>query len=144
MTTNLKKIEPEADGIVKDGQTIRFRMTMMDQANQQELADKFAPKPLVADHHRPRHATVTDDQRNAAIERQKAYDKRVSDAWRGLPTDLGNTSLRTADPMMVNSAGSAANVVGAASVAELDALQAANERRYAAKISEAWKNPGAK
>jgi hypothetical protein len=157
---SITKIPPEADGVLKDGQMLRVPHTMMD-ASQVVIADAMKGGTPVLDHnqHRPHHATVTDEQRNAAIERQKAYDKRVSNAWKDaepiyagahapqggpsnmLPTGGPSPSLRTADPMTVNSPGSAANVVGAAGVAELDAIQQKHQQAYNAKVSEAWRNP---
>jgi hypothetical protein len=122
----MRKIEPEADGILKDGQMLRVPHTMMD-ALSRDVARHPSGQPFVADHHRPRSGTLTDDQRNAAIERQKAYDNRVSNAWKG--ADAGAPALLTPDRTTPTNA------------ADLDALQAANERRHAAKISEAWRNP---
>jgi hypothetical protein len=153
--TTLRKIEPEADNIVKDGQAIRVRMTMVDAAVQQELADKFSPKPFVADHHRPHYGFVTDEQKKAAHDRHAARDKKLSDAWKTpepiyaganfpqgghghvVPERAGVT-MCTGHPDVGNAPGSAANVVGAA---ELDALQQANQRRYNARIEAAWKSP---
>lgn len=155
MSTNLKKIEPEADGVVKDGQTIRFRMTMMDQANQKELADKFAPKPFVADHHMPRSAVLTDEQKKAAQDRIAADKKRLSDAWRNpepafvgtnfphggpgrvTPTGSSGISIKTAEPGVVRSHGShgSANI----STGELDALQQENQRKYNERLEAAYK-----
>lgn len=130
----MRKIEPEADGVVKDGQVISFRMTMMDAAAQREIADKFGA-------HKPHHVAMTSDQRNAAIERQTAYDKRISDAWKS-PSPLFADPAPVTDGKAHDDRRSIDGQVKDAG--GLDALQAANERRYAAKISEMWKNPGAR
>lgn len=135
MTTNLRKIEPEADGILKDGQTIRVSMTIMDAAVQQELADKFSP--FVADHHRPNSAILTDEQKKAAHERQVASDKRLSEAWRNpahliVAQDLSVTPPEVLKPIAFGSG---------ESVAALDALQADNQAKYNARIENAWRNP---
>lgn len=94
--TTLKKIEPEADGILKDGQMIQFRPMQMDAA-------AIKGGEAVFDHHRPHALRMTDDQRKAAIERQAAYDKRISDAWRNppaqhIPQDLSKTPPEVANP----------------------------------------------
>lgn len=146
----LKKIEPEADGVVKDGQTIRFRMTMMDAAVQQELAGKFAPKPFVADNHMPRSAVLTDEQKKAAQDRIAADKKRLSDAWRnpepafvganfphGGPGNVtpqrSGTSIKTDEPGVIHAPGSPTNA------AELNALQAANQAKYNQRLEAAYK-----
>jgi hypothetical protein len=136
----MHKIEPEADGVLKDGQMLRVQHMMMD-ASKVAVADTLTQKAFDAANHMPRSGTLTEDQRNAAIERQKAYDKRVSDAWKNPP--MADLSLQTGDqnPSLGHAPSSAAHVVGAVTVSDLDAIQAANERRYAAKISEAWRNP---
>jgi hypothetical protein len=132
--TTLKKIEPEADGILKDGQMIQFRPMQMD-------ADSLAGEPVVSDHHRPRALPMTDVQRKAAMERQAAYDKRISDAWRNppaqhVPQDLSKTPPEVTKPVAFGEPNRAASD----SVA-LDAIQATNQQRYNARLENAWRNP---
>jgi hypothetical protein len=132
----MRKIEPEADGVLKDGQLVSFRMTMMD-----GMPAPITDGAAVFDHHKPHSAVLTNDQRNAAIERQAAYDKRISDAWRDppvayIPQDLSRTPPEVTKPVAFGEGKPLkADHIG------LDQLQAANERRYAARISEAWRNP---
>jgi hypothetical protein len=149
--TNLKKIAPEADGVLKDGQVLRVPHTMMD-ASQIAVADS-AP-PSVADHHRPHSAILSDADKKAADDRYNAAQKKLSDAWKNpepiyagahapqgghghvLPISGNNTSLRTNDPMSPGHAPGAPT-----NAAELDALQQSNQAKYNSKIESAWKNP---
>jgi hypothetical protein len=154
VNTNLKKIEPEADGVVKDGQSISVRMQFMDGSMEKAIADALAPKPFIADHHRPNSAILTDAEKKAADDRYNAAQKKLSDAWKNpepiyagahapqgghghvLPISGNNTSLRTNDPMSPGHAPGAPT-----NAAELDAIQQANQAKYNSKIESAWKNP---
>lgn len=155
--TILKKIAPEADGVLKDGQFIRVRLNMMD-AEQAAIADAVKPAPFVADHHRPNSAVLTDAERQAAHDRQKAADKALSDAWKNpepiyaganfpqggsghVTPQTSRQSMSLGIPEVGNAPGSAVHAVGAVGVAELDAIQVANQQSYNAKIENAWRNP---
>ncbi|MGE3993217.1 hypothetical protein [Pseudorhodoplanes sp.] len=130
------------DKILKDGAVLKVPQMMMDAAALAPITDKA----FVSDHHKPHHVAMSNDQRNAAADRQALADKRLSDAWRDPPPMFVGA---TPEPVM----GVHADKVGTnghdhnrpvTDTTGLDALQAANERRYAAKISEMWKNPGAR
>lgn len=136
MTTNLRKIEPEKDGVLKDGQSIRVRMTVMDAEVAAALADKF-----VGDHssNRPHAAMLSDAQKAAAIERHTAADKKLSEAWRN-PTPL---YIPTIDQVNGEAILEVHRRVPSSDMTAdaLDALQADNQRRYNARIENAWRNP---
>ncbi len=137
MSTNLKKIEPEADGIVKDGQSISVSMMMMDE-QQKAVATSLTDKPIVSDHHGPHSASLSDAQRAAAIECQIAADKRLSDAWRNppsmfVPQDLSRTPPEVTKPVAFGE--------GRFTADKLEALQQSNQKRYNKRIEDAWRNP---
>ncbi|MGE3991151.1 hypothetical protein [Pseudorhodoplanes sp.] len=121
--TTLKKIEPEADGVLKDGQTIHFRPMMMDTNGTAVSVHQHS-------------AVLTDEQRKAAEARIKAHDAKLSNAWRNppaqhIPQDLSKTPPEVVKPV----------AFGDGKPVNLDQMQATNERRYAARISEMWRNP---
>lgn len=131
----MRKIEPEADGVLKDGQLVSFRMTMMD-----GLPAPITDGAAVFDHHKPHSAVLTDEQRKAAEDRIAAHDAKLSNAWRNPPSmfvqqDLSRTPAEVVKPVAFGDGRAVNDTTG------LDALQAANERRYAARISEMWRNP---
>jgi hypothetical protein len=135
----------DEDKILRDGETLKVPHMMMDSKPQD-----VTPAPFIADNHMPHAAVLSDTDLKAGADRQAAYDKRLSDAWRNpepafvgdnfpqggpgnvTPTGSG-ISLPTAVPGVVRAPGSPANT------AELDALQEANRQAYNAKIEAAYK-----
>jgi hypothetical protein len=127
VNTNLKKIAPEADGILKDGQTLRFRQMMM---------DRHQPEVVTTDN-RPRFAVMDEAQKVAAHERQVASDKRLSEAWRNPPHQIVAQDLSVTPPEVLKPIAFGSGE----SVAALDAIQADHQRRYNERLERAWINP---
>jgi hypothetical protein len=123
--TILRKIEPEIDGVVKDGQVIRVPMTMMD-ATQKSVA---ASMPVVdAAGYSLRSGILTDDQRDTAIERQKSYDSRISNSWKQpVATERDPSGMEGAAPQASYSRD------------ELQSLRAVLQEKYDRRVSNAWK-----
>lgn len=119
--TNLRKIEPEADGVLKDGQMLRVRVNLMDELQLSVMANSHS-------------AVLTDAQKVAADERHALADKRLSEAWRNPPS---SPHLGHQQPV-ASAAPAKAEVVD---VGQLDALQQTLQARYNARIEAAWKSP---
>jgi hypothetical protein len=132
-------------------------MTMMDAALTREMTDHFSGQhqPFVADHHRPHSGVLSDEQRTAAVDRVKAYDKRISDAWKNPPAMFdGSVRLAKKPDDTTPDANKKfpdlakkfegkfhLRLMGDIDAATLEAIQADNQANYNKRLENAWRNP---
>jgi hypothetical protein len=69
--------KPKQDEIVRDGQTVRVPIMLMD-ARQRQIADR---KPSQYGH-RPGSMPLTDAERVVKVDRQRAYEQKITQRWR--------------------------------------------------------------
>jgi hypothetical protein len=125
VNTNLKRITPEADGVLKDGQILRVPHMMMDG----EESPAGGTLPIMDAAGYPARSLVpTDEQRDATLERQRAYDARVSNAWK--------RASETADGAPIHAPAACESTL---SLNQLQSLQSELQAKYDRRISNAWK-----
>lgn len=132
-----RKWKDEHGNILRDGEVLRVPMMFSDSKSKPTDAEVIAAAKAVRDgapvidaaHQRPRSAVFTDEQKRAAAERQTAYDKRLSGAWK-------------ADNAAVASHLTPEQEAAAKAQAEKDAAEraASPNAGYDRRVSNAWRD----
>jgi hypothetical protein len=95
-----------------------------------------------AAHQRPRSAVLTDEQKRAAAERQAAYDKRLSEAWKQEPPAVVADASKLTATMNILGAMATENAFKAATAAGDPPTLDQARQRYHQRLESAWKHEG--
>jgi protein required for attachment to host cells len=141
-----RRWKDEHGNILRDGEVLRVPMMLSDSKAKATDAEVIAAASAVkydaaSIDSRPR-AAFTDAQKQAAAERQAAYDKRLSDAWKQEPpTIVADASKLTATMSVLGSMATENAFKAATTAGDPQTLDQAR-RRYHQRLESAWKQEG--
>ncbi|MGE3986732.1 hypothetical protein [Pseudorhodoplanes sp.] len=141
-----RRWKDEHGNVIPDGATIRVPMMMMDSKPKPTDAEVIAAAKAVRDgtpvidaaFQCPRSAVLTDAQKQAAAERQAAYDKRLSDAWKQEPPAVVADASKLTATMNVLGAMTTESAFKAATAAGDPPTLDQARQRYHQRLETAW------
>jgi hypothetical protein len=133
--------EQDDDTVVRDGQTVRVRLSLMDSVQQAIARGGIAVHDAVP-LHRPGYAALTDAQARQKQTFYDAYEKKLTGAWRQ-DAKLAQPSMHAATLANPNATHAEIMAAHGGAVTLSPEQMAKREKANAAynqRISNAWKN----